>query len=53
MALFQAVWQRRFDPGTNVVAVNMSRLRAKVDHGLARPLIHTVDGAYMLSDRLP
>jgi two-component system, OmpR family, response regulator len=47
--LFRAVWRRRFDPGTNVVAVTVSRLRAKVDHGFARPLIHTVGGAYMLS----
>jgi two-component system OmpR family response regulator len=49
LALFRAVWRRNFDPGTNVVAVNVSRLRAKVDHGFARPLIHTVDGGYMLS----
>jgi two-component system, OmpR family, response regulator len=47
--LFRAVWRRRFDPGTNVVAVTVSRLRAKVDHGFAHPLIHTVGGAYMLS----
>jgi two-component system, OmpR family, response regulator len=49
MALFRAVWRRRFDPGTNVVAVTVSRVRAKVDHGFARPLIHTIGGAYMLS----
>lgn len=50
LALFRAVWRRRFDPGTNVVAVTVSRMRAKVDHGFARPLIHTIGGAYMLSD---
>ena len=50
MALLGAVWRRRFDPGTNVVAVTVSRLRAKVDHGFARPLIHTVGGGYMLSE---
>jgi len=50
MTLLGAVWRQRFDPGTNIVAVTVSRLRAKVDHGFARPLIHTVDGGYMLSD---
>lgn len=49
MALFRSVWRRRFDPGTNVVAVTVSRMRAKVDIGFARPLIHTIGGAYMLS----
>jgi two-component system OmpR family response regulator len=49
LSLFRAVWRRRFDPGTNVVAVTVSRVRAKVDHGFARPLIHTIGSAYMLS----
>ncbi|HEY0271453.1 MAG TPA: winged helix-turn-helix domain-containing protein [Sphingomonas sp.] len=49
LALLRAVWRRGFDPGTNVVAVNVSRLRAKVDHGFASPLIHTVGSGYMLS----
>ncbi len=50
MALLGAVWRRQFDPGTNIVAVTVSRLRAKVDHGFARPLIHTVGSGYMLSE---
>ena len=50
MALLGTVWRRRFDPGTNIVAVTVSRLRAKVDHGFARPLIHTVGSGYMLSE---
>ena len=50
MALLGLVWRRRFDPGTNIVAVTVSRLRAKVDHGFARPLIHTVVSGYMLSE---
>ncbi len=50
MALIGAVWRQRFDPGTNIVAVTVSRLRAKVDHGFARPLIHTVGSGYMLSE---
>nr|WP_302054027.1 winged helix-turn-helix domain-containing protein [Sphingomonas tagetis] len=43
-ALLAAVWQLRFDPGTNVVAVHMSKLRAKLDRGFAFPLLHTVKG---------
>jgi len=50
MALLGMVWRRRFDPGTNIVSVTVSRLRAKVDHGFARPLIHTVGSGYMLSE---
>jgi len=50
MTLLGAVWRQRFDPGTKIVAVAVSKLRAKVDHGFARPLIDTVDGGYMLSD---
>jgi two-component system OmpR family response regulator len=49
LVLLRAVWRWRFDPGTNVVAVNVSRLRAKVDHGFACRLIHTIGGGYMLS----
>lgn len=48
--LLSAVWHRHFDPGTNVVAVHMSRLRAKVDRGFAQPLIHWCRGeGYRLS----
>lgn len=43
-ALLAAVWKLSFDPGTNVVEVHMSRLRAKIDRGFARPLIETVKG---------
>lgn len=43
-ALLEAVWGLRFDPGTNVVAVHISRLRAKLDHGFARTMLHTEKG---------
>lgn len=43
-ALLAAVWRLRFDPGTNVVAVHMSKLRARIDRGFATPLLHTVKG---------
>lgn len=44
-ALLRAIWRMAFDPGTNVVQVHVSRLRAKLDRGFARPMLHTVRGA--------
>jgi DNA-binding response OmpR family regulator len=38
------VWQMRLDPATNVVDVHIYRLRNKVDHDAAHPLIHTIRG---------
>jgi two-component system OmpR family response regulator len=43
--LLEGVWDFHFDPMTSVVETHISRLRAKVDKGFARPLIHTVRGA--------
>jgi len=40
--LQQRVWGYEFEPGTNVVAVTLGRLRRKVDEGRERALIHTV-----------
>lgn len=42
--LLRAVWRLNIDPGTNVVAVHMSRLRAKLDNGYAWPMLRTVRG---------
>lgn len=42
MMILSHVWGYRFDPGTNVVDVLMSRLRDKVDRGFDGKLIHTV-----------
>ena len=41
----EAVWDMNFDSDTNVVDVNMRRLRSKVDEPFAMKLIHTVRGA--------
>jgi two-component system OmpR family response regulator len=47
--LLENVWDYHFDPQTNVIDVHVSRLRAKIDKGFDRPLIHTVRGAgYMI-----
>jgi two-component system OmpR family response regulator len=42
--LLQAVWDFHFDPGTNVIDVQISRLRNKIDKGHTTPLVHTVRG---------
>ncbi len=48
--LLEAVWDYRFDPQTNVIDVQISRLRNKIDNGFTPPLIHTVRGVgYMIS----
>ncbi|MFN0025120.1 MAG: winged helix-turn-helix domain-containing protein [Parvularculaceae bacterium] len=43
--LLEAVWDFRFDPGTNIVETHISRLRAKIDRGGDPPLIRTLRGA--------
>jgi two-component system OmpR family response regulator len=49
--LLENVWDYHFDPQTNVIDVHVSRLRAKIDKGFDRPLLHTVRGAgYMIRD---
>ncbi len=43
--LLESVWDFHFDPGTNVIDVQISRLRTKIDKGYFPPLLHTVRGA--------
>jgi DNA-binding response OmpR family regulator len=42
--ILATVWGSSEDPLTNIVDVYIRRLRAKIDDGQARPLIHTVRG---------
>ncbi len=50
--LLEAVWDCHFDPQTNVIDVQISRLRSKVDKGFSPSLIHTIRGAgYLLGRR--
>lgn len=42
--LLEAVWDYHFDPQTNVIDVQISRLRTKVDKDFGTPLIHTLRG---------
>ena len=41
----ESVWDMNFDSDTNVVDVNVRRLRSKVDDPFPVKLIHTVRGA--------
>lgn len=48
--LLEGVWDYYFDPQTNVVDVQISRLRSKIDKGFSRPLLRTLRGVgYMIS----
>lgn len=52
--LLEEVWDIHHDPGTNLVEIYISYLRAKIDKrpGVETPLIHTVRGlGYVLEDR--
>ena len=52
--ILEHVWDDNFDPVGNVVEVLIARLRRKVDHDGATPLIHTVRGVgYVLTDLPP
>lgn len=49
--LLENVWDFNFDPQTNVIDVQISRLRGKIDKNFAVPLLHTIRGAgYTLSE---
>ena len=43
--LLENVWDYHFDPQTNVIDVQISRLRSKIDKDFDAPLLHTVRGA--------
>ena len=48
--LLEAVWDYYFDPQTNVIDVQISRLRRKIDKGFSPQLVHTVRGiGYMIA----
>src|SRR5580765_443032 len=51
MAILEKVWDYDFDPGSNLVDVNIMRLREKIDQGHERKLLHTVRGiGYVMKD---
>ena len=47
----ESVWGINFNRGTNLIDVYINYLRAKVDKGYSKQLIHTVIGmGYMISE---
>jgi len=49
--LLEQVWDFYFDPQTNVIDVQISRLRSKIDKEFNTPLLHTIRGVgYKLSE---
>jgi two-component system OmpR family response regulator len=51
--LLEAVWDCHFDAQTNVIDVQISRLRGKIDRGSSPPLIHTIRGVgYVLAEHV-
>jgi two-component system OmpR family response regulator len=49
--LLENVWDYHFDPQTNVIDVQISRLRGKIDKDFDQALLHTVRGAgYRLAE---
>ena len=51
--LLEQVWDFHFDPQTNVVDTQISRLRGKIDKDFDRPLLHTLRGIGYKLDELP
>ena len=51
MAILEKVWDYDFDPGSNLVDVNVMRLREKIDAEFEPKLLHTARGlGYMLKE---
>ncbi len=49
--LLEQVWDFHFDPDTNVIDTQISRLRSKIDKDFEHPLLHTIRGrGYRLSE---
>jgi two-component system, OmpR family, response regulator len=49
--LLENVWDFHFEPQTNVIDVQISRLRSKIDRDFSPPLLHTIRGSgYKLSE---
>jgi len=51
--LLEQVWDFQFDPQTSVIDTQVSRLRAKIDKGFDRPLLHTIRGVGYRLDESP
>jgi two-component system OmpR family response regulator len=43
--ILEGVWDFHFDPQTNLIDAQISKLRSKVDKGFEKQLLHTIKGA--------
>jgi len=51
MAILEKVWDYDFDPGSNIIDVNIMRLREKIDAAFESKLLHTIRGlGYMIKE---
>lgn len=50
--LLEQVWDLHFNPQTNVVDTQISRLRSKIDKDFDKPLLHTLRGIGYKLDEL-
>ena len=51
MAILEKVWDYTFDPGSNLVDVNVKRLREKIDTEFEPKVLHTVRGlGYLIKE---
>jgi DNA-binding response OmpR family regulator len=53
MAILEKVWDYDFDPGSNLVDVNIKRLREKIDRDFELKLLHTVRGFGYVMKEVP
>ncbi len=51
--LLEQVWDLYFDPQTNVIDTQISRLRSKIDKGFDKPLLHTLRNVGYKIDESP
>lgn len=51
--LLEQVWDFHFDPQTNVIDTQISRLRSKIDKDFDKPLLHTLRGRGYKLDESP
>lgn len=48
--LLEGLWNYDFDTRTNIIDAHISRLRAKIDRGFDKPLLHTLRGVGYVLD---
>ncbi len=50
--IMEHIWNYNFDTGTNIIDVYINHLRAKIDGGFSKKLLHTIRGiGYVMKDQ--